>query len=135
MTIIQWDESMNVGIEGIDADHKGLVEILNKLYDALIRKESKEVMCNVLGTLVDHTIEHFKFEEECFEKMDYPDAEKHKVEHRGLVDRIIDIQEQHNNGELLISVELLDFFKDWLVDHIQGSDMSFGAFYNKTSVA
>lgn len=135
MTIIQWDDSMNVGIEGIDADHKGLVELFNELYAILIRQESKEVMGNALGMLVKHTIEHFKCEEEYFEKMHYPDAEKHKEEHQGLADRILDIQEQHNDGELLISVELLNFFKDWLLDHIQGSDMSFGVLYNKTVIA
>lgn len=132
MTIIHWDDSMNVGVDGIDADHKGLVEILNELHDVLIKQESKEVMGNVLGKLVEHTIKHFRYEEGYFEKVSYPDADKHKEEHQGLVDRILDIQGQYNDGELLISMDLLNFFKDWLVDHIQGTDKAFGGLYNSS---
>ena len=36
-----------------------------------------------------------------------------------------------DEGKVLLSIDVIDFLKDWLINHIQGSDKKYGPFLNE----
>jgi hemerythrin len=134
MALIDWKEEFSVGVREFDNQHKKLVDIANKLHDAMRIGQSRNVMDDIFKELVEYTKEHFKNEEIYFDKYAYPDGEKHKIEHTSLVDKVSEYYNQHVSGNRFLSVEVMDFLKDWLLKHIAGSDKTYGKFFNSKGV-
>jgi len=45
MPIMQWNESLSVGVRSIDAQHKMLLKHLNDLADAMSQGKAKDSLC------------------------------------------------------------------------------------------
>ena len=61
-------------------------------------------------------------EEQFFLHSDYPDSQKHKELHRKFTNKIAEFRDSLAKGSAQVSMELLNFLKDWLIHHIQGTD-------------
>ncbi|RKZ74881.1 MAG: hemerythrin, partial [Gammaproteobacteria bacterium] len=48
--------------------------------------------------------------------------------------RLLTLQRHFSAGEATISQEIFDFLKDWLVNHILGSDKEYTVFLNAKGV-
>ncbi|MDR3425559.1 MAG: bacteriohemerythrin [Alphaproteobacteria bacterium] len=127
MPLMTWKDDMSVGISSIDEQHKKLVNMINELSDGMKIGKGREVLGTILDELIDYTAKHFKYEEELFDKTHYLDAFNHKKEHADLVKRVLDIQAKYKAGALTLSLEVMDFLKDWLVKHIMGSDKKYSS--------
>jgi len=125
MALFEWKDSFSVGIGSIDEDHKGLINIINELFDAVSHGVAKEHISSDLAKLVDYTKTHFKREEIFFEKTNYPLLEEHKLQHDVFIKKINNLQKDFEKGNQTISVELLKFLTDWLVNHILSSDRKY----------
>ena len=88
MALFEWKDSFSVGIGSIDEDHKGLINIINELFDAVSHGVAKEHISSDLAKLVDYTKTHFKREEIFFEKTNYPLLEEHKLQHDVFIKKI-----------------------------------------------
>jgi hemerythrin len=64
--LIEWEDIYSVGIEEFDNDHKKLIELINRLHQAMLDKKAKEVLGEIINELVDYTIYHFNKEEAMF---------------------------------------------------------------------
>ena len=125
MALIQWDNSLSVGITEIDEQHTRLVSIVNSLHEAMKSGKSKEAMGEILGSLINYTKSHFAFEEKYFDLYRYENAVSHKAEHKKLTDQVLDFQKKFNSGAVALSVELMNFLSDWLKNHIKGEDKQY----------
>jgi hemerythrin-like metal-binding protein len=128
MPIIDWDSKLCVNIKIIDEQHKKLVDMVNALYDAMKEGKAKDILGNLLTELASYTDYHFKTEEELFKKYNYSEAAAHKLEHDKLRKEVIDLKAKFDAGEMIITVEVLYFLKDWLGKHILGSDKKYSPF-------
>jgi hemerythrin-like metal-binding protein len=78
--------------------------------------------------LVAYTLDHFEREERALKATDYPDFASHKREHEDLARQVKEIQQRFVSGStFLITLDVMKFLKDWLGDHILGSDMKYSA--------
>jgi methyl-accepting chemotaxis protein len=123
-----WSNSLSVNIALIDDQHKKLVAMVNELHRAMKLKKSNSVIGSILDRLVDYTVTHFGTEEEFFARYGYPEEKAHVEIHRKLVAQVVDIQKKFKAGEAMVSMELMSFLKDWLVNHIQGTDKKYSSF-------
>jgi hemerythrin-like metal-binding protein len=64
----------------------------------------------------------------------YSDYEKHKTEHEALVNKVEDYVGQVAAGRSSISLSLMGFLKEWLVNHIMKSDRDYMEFFLKKGV-
>ena len=127
MALITWSDKLSVGVKSIDDQHKKLVTLLNQLHDGMMAGKGKEVVGIVLKGLVDYTATHFKYEEDLFARTGYPDAAAHKQEHAELVQKVIEIQKKYETaGPSVLTIQVMNFLKDWLTKHILGVDMRYG---------
>lgn len=132
--LLRWSESLSVGIESLDNEHKVLVKLINELSDNIHSGLGENAAKASLGKLIEYTGKHFQNEETLFEKHSYPDQEAHKQIHEQLVAKVVEFQRQIEKGEEDISSELLEFLKDWLVDHIKKTDNQYGPYLRQQGV-
>jgi len=134
MPFIGWNDDLSVGVGMFDDDHKKLIDFINKLHVGLLAGEGISAMSFILDGLVDYTRVHFKREEDQMVKHGYPAYAEHKGEHEALVAKVASFQGQYKNGKAAFSLELMSFLRDWLVKHIQGSDMKYRDFFKGRGV-
>ncbi|MGL4369105.1 MAG: bacteriohemerythrin [Spirochaetota bacterium] len=134
MDFISWNEAMSVGVERFDSEHRQLVDMVNILNHALTVGAAQKVMIDTLDRLVKYTVIHFKHEEEYMALYDYPQIENHKKEHAVLTSKVAEFQERLESGKGSFSLELMVFLRDWLVNHILGTDMIYKEFFRSKGV-
>lgn len=129
MSLIKWNQRLSVGVDKFDQEHQKLVELLNKLSDAMQAGRGPDVLGDILDEVLAYTASHFKHEEQDMERYAYPAMAAHKKEHADLVEKALGVQAKLRQGaSATLSFEVLNFLKTWLVGHIQGSDKKFGQF-------
>lgn len=122
-----WSDAMSVGITEIDDQHKTLVDILNRLFLAVVKRESNEITIEILDTLVDYTKTHFGLEEKLLQDAGYNPAEfaTHQQEHRAFIEKISNAANKHLVEGKSVSFEIINFLKHWLQDHILVTDKKY----------
>ncbi|MGB9133103.1 MAG: bacteriohemerythrin [Methanosarcina sp.] len=130
MPIITWTDTFSVKVAEIDTQHKKLVEMINKLYEAMKVGKSKDVMGEILNNLISYTATHFKTEEKYFDLYSYPEKETHKTEHKEFVETVTKFKNDFDSGNATISIELMNFLRDWLTKHINGTDKKYTKCFN-----
>ena len=123
---VVWTEKMSVGVALLDDDHKKLISMLNDLHDGISSGHGTERLEKVLDGLVSYVGSHFAHEEELFAQTGYPAASEHIPEHRALAKLALDVQARYNKGQFdALSLETLDYLKNWLNEHVLGSDKKY----------
>jgi len=120
---------MSVGVASIDEQHKNLVGIINELYDQMMLGKDNEALGHIFNRIIDYAITHFKYEEELFAKTNYPLSRNHADEHTAFVKRIVEKQARFKSGEVVLSIEVIDFLEDWLSAHVLGLDKKYTAHF------
>ena len=64
----------------------------------------------------------------------YPEYIHHKCEHEQLTQTVLDFQSKFQKNEVGLTIEVMNFLKDWLCQHILGSDKKYGPFLNAQGV-
>ena len=123
---MQWSAALSVGFDEIDAQHQRLVEIANRLNSAMHSGAGRQALGEILGELVDYTVRHFAYEEGEMRKHRYPQSDAHKEAHRKLVEEVSAFKEKFDSGKAAISIELMAFLRDWLLNHILKVDKLLG---------
>ncbi len=125
MNLFEWKDSYRVDIKSIDDDHQGLFKLINQLFNAMSHGKAKDVLSETLTQLIDYTKTHFRREEMYFSTTNYPGFQEHKLQHELFIEKIVNLKKQFDNGEQQISVELIKFLSDWLINHILISDKKY----------
>ena len=135
MPLMTWNEKLSVGVKMLDDDHKKLVGMVNQMYDAIGAGHGKDSVGKILDGLVDYTKTHFDHEEQFFAQTGYGETAAHKKEHDDLTKQVLAVQEKYKAGVTsCLSLEVMNFLKNWLVNHIQGSDKKYGPYLNSKGI-
>lgn len=131
---IEWTDNLSVGIQEVDEQHKVLIELINELYDAMIKGASKEFNGNILNRLIKYSQTHFTVEESMMRVVEYGGYDTHKKGHDDFIVNLESLKQKYNNGQMHISMELMNFLKDWLSNHIMKTDKEYVPYYLKKGV-
>ena len=134
MPKVEWSNELSVNVAVFDNEHKKLVDILNKLYDAMSQGQGQQAMATVLVELADYTKTHFAHEENAMEKYGYPGLTEQKKAHELFVNKLNETQTQYNSGSVTISVNMFNFLFSWIENHIKKMDSGYSEFFNKLGV-
>ncbi|UCH09394.1 MAG: hemerythrin family protein [Fidelibacterota bacterium] len=128
--IITWDDAWTIGVDEIDEHHHKLVEMLQRLFGALITAQGEDYIKEVFLELIDYTKYHFSREEEIFEEHGFEELEAHKELHQELVKQVLDFSQEiiAQGSSEEVSEEVYYFLRHWLADHIINEDLKFKAF-------
>jgi hemerythrin len=121
----KWSPDYSVNIKTIDDQHQELVNILNRLFIAVSRREGDQAIAGILDALLCYTQTHFALEERLMQQAKYKDYEAHKLEHIKLIAQLDQLCKKHLLEEKPIYFEMMQFLKTWLKEHIQGVDTKY----------
>jgi len=128
--MISWDPALSIGIPAIDAQHEEIFARAAALEEALRSGASGAELGNLLSWLKRYAIDHFEAEERIMERVGYPGAAAHAVEHREFWRRLEmtgGLYEVEGDSEAMAWL-LISLVRSWLVEHIGKSDQAIGAY-------
>lgn len=134
MAKIQWQSVFETGIPSVDMQHKKLVGMINQLEDALAAGKGviNEEIGSVLVQLVEYTQFHFTDEEKIQKEIGYTDFKGHAESHRLFITQVKAILLKMKSGGAVSAFELMNFLRDWLINHIMIEDRRVGVEYQKS---
>lgn len=115
----------------IDRQHRQIVDIANRLNDALRTGEAAAHVGHLFDELLLYTRFHFPAEERFMARYGYPARDEHEVMHAHLLEEIEHVRERMLPGS---EFTVLQTVKDWLLDHIVDSDKDLGIFLSAKHV-
>lgn len=128
MALIEWSEALSVGIQSIDEQHQKLVALINELHAAMLERKAKTVMAHIFDELIEYTKFHFALEEQLFAEHGYPEEHSHVDGHHRLTQKVIELRQEFDEGNTGVVLEVMRFLRDWLGDHIVGTDKRYAPF-------
>jgi len=120
MKRIEWSDELSVGNDHIDAQHRNIIRMINRLV------ESREVSMrsidvnDALTRLMHFMREHFLDEEALMRKNGYPHLEEHMKEHRHFAEKLTELFMVEDDERLR---KTIPFLRNWLVGHLATQDM------------
>ncbi len=132
---LQWDNKYSVGVELMDSQHIKLIGMINDLHAGIKAKKSKEALGRVIGDLVDYTVTHFSEEERIMLKSGYPDYDSHVKKHNDFVNQVRDFKANYAAGKIVMTVTMMGFLFDWLMNHIYTVDKKYSEHFNSKGIS
>ena len=128
MAYLEWRDEFSVGVPSIDAQHAGLINMLNDVYDEYRGDKPAGTLADVLARMGRYAEEHFATEELYFERFGYPDTESHKREHQVFRDEFKYLLARSDDHAPGFDLEVFQFLRDWIEQHILRKDRKYAAF-------
>jgi hemerythrin len=123
--ILEWDESLSVGIAAIDTEHRHFINEVNVLSRLMIaRKESAEVRKMMRWIILDWNL-HSRHEEELFREWQYPEADEHARIHAEISGQLHELEnalDHYENEALRVAGAQL---RAALLNHLIIEDMKY----------
>lgn len=126
--LVEWDEKYALGIDIVDGHHRKLLELLNASYLMVLQDKGQEEVGRLLDELIDYTQYHFTAEEELMRNIAYPDTDRHLREHFSFINQVHTFAKEAREGKQYLTVEVFDFIRNWLLEHILTVDTAMGQF-------
>ena len=130
MAFFMWDDKYSVGVARFDQEHKKLIDLTNRFYEAMSAGKAREALQATCNELVAYTKTHFLNEEAALKKSTYPDLVKHQEEHKLFTKQVMDLKTKLDSGETVMASSMGNFLKNWLINHIMGIDQTYGKYLN-----
>lgn len=132
--MFQWDDKYSVGIQSIDNQHKEIFQILNKLLEAMKMGHSSDVTSQIILELERYAIIHFQKEEFFFQRFNFQGSADHIREHNDFTEKVASLKADLKSGKITLSLELLNFLKEWIDHHILVIDKQYSECFRKNGL-
>jgi diguanylate cyclase (GGDEF)-like protein/hemerythrin-like metal-binding protein len=130
-----WRDTYALGHPVIDAQHKAILNLSNKLLDLVASEAGAARIEAAMKALQQHIKTHFSEEERILAGAGYPQLELHRQAHRYLLETTDQMEQNLHQGETDFR-SLLDFLINRVVkEHLLQDDMAFKRWVNGQGTA
>ncbi len=123
-----WNESFSVGDKLMDDQHRFLLSIINDLFNAMQKNMAEQGVHQIVEKMVKYTKIHFSSEEAMLREVRYPGYTTQVMEHIKFTGQVLAFQDQIVYKKRGLNIEILNFLKEWWINHINGLDMLYMAY-------
>lgn len=134
MEKIIWDESFSVGVSELDHQHGRIIAIINLLLDEPKSGFDQRMVAKILADLTNYAHDHFETEEQLLAENGYPDLHAQHNEHKAFRITLAEFCDDSMNNRAPVPPRVLNYLKNWWVDHILVKDMKYRSFLNERGV-
>jgi hemerythrin len=130
---VKWSNTYSMGIKLIDDQHKGLLELVNELFNHSTgnEKAEREYFKEVIGQAVDYVKVHFATEEKYMLATKFPGYEEHKKTHNDFVLAVVKSVKDFEAGKRMALANFSRFLKDWVLGHVAIMDVKYSEYFRK----
>ncbi|MCL1794742.1 MAG: bacteriohemerythrin [Oscillospiraceae bacterium] len=130
---IAWDPGFETGNGEVDAQHRQVFRLVNKLVEECMNKTAPEKLKETLDFLVGYTVRHFSDEEALQLQCGYPGYEKHKQIHDDFIETVGGLVRRfaESGSSEWLSGDVNKILVRWLVNHIMHEDKKIGEYIKK----
>ncbi len=126
MALIDWTDSMSVGVQLMDDHHKKLFDMFNRLHEAMKAGRGDVVIGNIMVELLEYTRYHFGEEEQMLQRIGYTQMEMHKGLHRKFISDLEGYDADVKKGmAVFAATQLLNSSVAWFRDHVMTIDKGY----------
>lgn len=123
--LLDWNDYLKTGIDIVDQQHRGLVDLANETAAKLSSGDGLSVdeMRTLLGFLTDYAATHFSTEEAlmALSGIDEEHIVHHRQSHANFLNQVNTMIDEVGGGELT-GEQLMEFLGNWLIYHMLGED-------------
>lgn len=130
----RWEPSCSVNVAELDRQHQQLFSTVTELEHALRAGRADDVINQLLGQVIEHTITHFATEERLMEECGFPGLDAHRRDHQELCQKLTMFNLSNLAGGPDVAAALLSLLQAWLHDHILKTDKEYSSFLNTRGV-
>ncbi len=135
MPFFTWNPSYSVGVKEMDNQHQAMIDIINRLHEAMRTGKGSQEAGTIVTEMINYAKFHFAAEEKILADHSYPGHLSQKTKHNGFLKKALDFQDQYQKGKIGLSIEILNFLKDWWGGHILGDDQKYGPYLNQKGIS
>jgi hemerythrin-like metal-binding protein len=128
MSLFEWKDEYSLGHPEIDNQHKRLFKLADDLHVAMSQGKGRDALSATLANLINYTKIHFATEERLMQQYHYPDYAQHQQVHDKLTAQVVQFQKEFEATRSAMTVQIIQFLKDWLVHHIGQTDKKVALF-------
>ena len=130
---VAWSDTYSVGIKLLDDQHKGLVDLVNDLFNHSTGNADEEhaYFQEVIQQAQQYIFEHFVTEEECMLAVNFSGYAEHKTAHDEFKLAVIKSVNEYKTGKILTLENFANFLKDWITSHVAIMDNQYGLYFRK----
>jgi hemerythrin len=134
--LIKWSYTFSCGIRVIDEQHKGLVELVNDLFNHVSGndKEEREYFNKIIQEAVNYVKTHFATEERIMDATKFEGYLEHKHAHNVFILNIGKHIQEYKSGRRLSLLSFTKFLKEWVLSHIAVMDKQYFEHFRKIAV-
>jgi len=128
MSFMVWNNYLVTGIDVVDQQHRGLVDMLNQAAPVLAQSSGQALADAgpLLEALVNYAVTHFNTEEALMARlaMEARARDHHHASHQRFGQQVGEMTRDYMAGQGVTGDRLLSFLASWLVLHILGEDQA-----------
>jgi hemerythrin len=121
---LQWDESLVLGFDEIDDQHRSIFAHFEKLSEAIQEGSSKEIIEQLAKFLFEYAHVHFANEDRIMVEYKYPRIETQRKEHGEFTRDANDLQRrlEQEGATRELAIETTGKLLRWIIQHIKKHD-------------
>lgn len=116
---IEWKPELEIGVPELDAQHRHLIGLINRLESAIREGATDGITEEILSQLVNYVRFHFATEERFMAENSYVKTDQHADLHYWMIHKVAREVAQLKTERAITPINLLTFLRKWLVEHIQ----------------
>ena len=126
---LQWSEDLSVGYPLIDDQHRSLFDQFERFIVACEERRGPDHLRELFSFLDQYVNRHFRDEEALMDRGNYPEARRHKQQHRYFVDQLAGLKrELETTGPTIqVIIRTNKALIYWLTEHIREVDTGLAA--------
>ncbi|MDR2479020.1 MAG: bacteriohemerythrin [Treponema sp.] len=131
--LVTWSPTYSVGIKLIDDQHKGLLNLVNDLFNHVSGDEAAEraYFQKVIQQAVQYVKIHFATEEKIMIATNFAGYAEHKKAHDVFVLTVVDNIREFEAGNKFTLSGFTKFLKEWVLTHIAIMDKQYFAYFKR----
>jgi hemerythrin len=133
MDLITWSPTYSVGVKLIDEQHRGLLELVNDMFNHVVgdEKAEHEYFKMVIDEAVRYVKVHFQTEEKIMIHTHFPGYMEHKKAHDTFVLNVVKQAREFEANKKITLTEFIRFLKEWILTHIAIMDKQYFTYFRK----
>lgn len=135
MALIEWRPSFSVSVPALDNQHKRLISLINELHAAMLTGKGSAAQAGILAELIHYTQGHFDAEEAYMRSVQFAGFPDHRLKHEMLTREVLTFQKNLEAGNVILSIDLMNFLRDWLQNHIAVEDSQYAAWVKRNAAS